>query len=144
MHLRFRMKSRLGVGWEKIEPPVEGTIAAIDDDGDYRVGLSAKQLRNLALERKTGRMNERDLKNVFALSAEELSYIQDYGSIAVEYADRIRQAKVYNAFGPMSTGSPDGIRISSALADYLGVHLEDKIKLHTDDVHMFAFLVQYR
>lgn len=123
-----------GRGWEKINQPAEGIVAAIDADGYnselYRVGLSAMQMENLDIGRKSKPLNSKTLINTIKANEKGLLDGQNYGDLNVEFNGQEKSAQVYNAFGMKSIGGC-GVRISSILAEDLGLKLEDRVKIST-------------
>lgn len=134
--LRYKCESQnknpLGRGWGKIKQPTEGIIAAIDNDGYnvelYRVGLSAMQLDNLGIERKSAPLNRNTLMKTINANERGLLDGQDYGRLIIEFGEQSVSAQAYNAFGMRAIGGC-GIRVSSTLAEELGLRLEDRVKL---------------
>ena len=53
---------------------------------------------------------------------------QEYGSVVLEFNEQTQSARVYNVFGIRSVGGC-GIRVSSILAESLGLKLEDRVKI---------------
>jgi len=123
-----------GQDWGMIKQPVEGIVAAIDnaDCGveSYRVGLSAMQIANLGIERISEPLNNLTLMRIIIANELGLSDGQDYENLIVEFEGHKKPAIVYNAFG-MSAIDGCGVRVSSTLAENLGLKLEDKVKLYT-------------
>jgi len=121
-----------GQTWYKLEQPVEAVVASIDDDGYnseiYRVGLSAVQMRNLDIDRRSEPISKKDILKVVGANSKGLLDGQDFGNLNVGYDGKMISAQVYNAFGERSLGGC-GIRISSILADDLKLKLEDKVSL---------------
>ena len=56
---------------------------------------------------------------------------EDYGALIVEFKEQKKIAQVYNAFGLRKIGGC-GIRVSSTLAEDLGLKLEDKVNLYKE------------
>ena len=115
---------------EKLNQPVSAIIAAIDSDRAdtlfYRVGLSSFQLRNLDFQ-----VREKDAKTLRRLlKRRELGLLDgvDYGDVILSYDGKSQTANVYNASGSRGFDGP-AIRVSSKLADCLGLELEDKVVL---------------
>lgn len=123
-----------GQVWGRINQPAKGIVAAIDDDGYnielYRVGLSARQIDNLGIERRSAPLNSQSLRKTVRANERGLLDGQDYGDLIVEYEGLKKVAQVYNAFGMRCIGGC-GIRVSSTLAEDLELKLEDKVKLYT-------------
>jgi hypothetical protein len=103
-----------GRSWGVIEQPAEGIIAAVDSDGYnsglLMIGLSAMQISNLGINRESARG------------------VRTYGDLLVEYNGHTKDAQIYNASGVEGIGGC-GVRVSSALAEELGLKLEDKVRL---------------
>ena len=135
---RRKNQNQFGKIWERIQTPVEGVVAAIDKDGYncelYRVGLSAMQLDNLGIERTSEPLNAQTLVGVINASKRGLLDGQDYGRLNVGYKGRVISALVYNAFGLRSVSDDEGIRISSILAEDLGVGESDRVELDVKKV----------
>lgn len=124
----------LGQGWGRIEQPAEGIVAAIDDNGYnvelYRIGLSAMQMDNLGVERRSKPLNDQTLMKTIRANEKGLLDGQDYGDLVVEFEGQKKSAQVYNAFGMRGIGGC-GVRVSSTLAEDLGLNLEHKVRLYT-------------
>ena len=130
----LRKKNPFGQGWGRIEQPTEGIVAAIDNDGYnielYRVGLSAMQMDNLGIERRSEPLDRQALMRTIRANERGLLDGQDYGNLVVEFEGHKKHSQVYNAFGMRVIGGC-GVRVSSTLAEDLGLKLEDKIQLST-------------
>jgi len=126
--------NRFGRTWEKLTQPVEAIVGAIDIDGYNiemcRVGLSAIQTMNLGIEIKSAPLNVTDLQRVVRANEKGLLDSQNYGDVVVEFEGHKKSAQVYNAFGPKCMKGCE-VRVSSTLAEDLGLKLEDKVKLYT-------------
>ncbi len=118
----------------EIKQPAEGIIAAIDDDGHnselYRIGLSVRQMFNLNIHRKSEPLNNETIMRVINANEKGLLDSQDYGNLIIEFKDKKKIAEVYNAGGTKAM-SGCCIRISSILAEDLGLTLDDRVKLYT-------------
>lgn len=123
-----------GNGWGRIKQPAKGIVAAIDDDGYnvelYRIGLSAMQIDNLEVERRSKPLNGQTLMKAVKANEKGLLDGQDYGELIVKFKGQKKYAQVYNAFGMRVIGGC-GVRVSSTLAEDLGLKLEDKVRLYT-------------
>ena len=136
--IKYRCKREtsnpFGQGWDRIVTPAEAIVGAIDSDGYNtelsRVGLSAMQMSNLDLERNSAPLDAKSLPKVMKLAKKGLMDGQDFGQVVVEYNGARLPAQVYNAFGMRSIGGC-GIRVSSILAEELGLKLEDQVRLLT-------------
>lgn len=126
--------NQFGITWKKLTQPVEAIVGAIDNDGYNvemcRVGLSALQLANLGINGRSAPLNVTDLQKVVRANEKGLLDGQDYGDVVVEFRGHKKSAQVYNAFGPKCMKGCE-VRVSSTLAEDLGLKLEDKIKLYT-------------
>jgi hypothetical protein len=124
--------NRFGRTWDELGSEVTAVVAAIDEDGDNaslpRIGLSAMQMTNLRLERKSPPLNAQTLAAVIAGNALGLDDGQDFGDVIVIHGDREQPAHVYNAFGVRAIGGP-GIRLSRPLAASLGIKRGDTVVL---------------
>lgn len=131
--IRYKCESQednpLGQGWGRIKQPAEGIVAAVDNVELYRIGLSAMQMDNLGIERKSEPLNNKTLMRTIRANERGLLDGQDYGDLVVEFEGQKKPAQVYNAFGMRVIGGC-GVRVSSTLAEDLGLKLEDKVRLY--------------
>lgn len=111
---------------------VKAQIAEIDEDGDNafnnRVGLSAMQLRNLGVERRSQPLNAHSLTHVIDSNERGFFDGQDFGYLIVSSKNKAVESEVYNAFGTRAIGG-SGVRISRSLAESLGVKCGDTMWL---------------
>lgn len=127
-----QQENPLGRTWEKINQPAQGIVAAIDHDRYntelYRVGLSAMQLRNLDIERRSEPLNTQTLIQSIRALDKGLLDSQNYGKLFVQSGEIKKTAQIYNASGMRAIGGC-GIRISSILAEDLELKIGDIISL---------------
>lgn len=126
--------NNFGQDWGKIQHSVTGIVAAIDDDGYnvelYRIGLSAMQMENLGIEsRSEPPSNQAAMVRIFRANERGLLDGQDYGELVVNFEEHKKFAQVYSAFGVRGIGGC-GVRVSSILAEDLGLKLEDEVRLY--------------
>ncbi len=120
---------------EELRQPIEAIIAAIDNYGAntqlYRIGLSSFQLRNLGFQGKGPRDTKAAKK---LLDRRKRGFLDglDYGDVIVSCGEKYQTANVYNASGSHGFDGP-AIRVSSKLANSIGLELEDKVLLEKTD-----------
>jgi hypothetical protein len=92
-----------GAGWGKMSLPVKATIGIVDRSDAREIGLSAMQLDNIGFSGK-------------------------YNAVVVSFLDKRTRAHLYNAAGMYAREGAE-VRISSALAEYLGCRLAEQIQI---------------
>lgn len=127
--------NKFGKECKKLDSPVVGVVGAIDDSGEdaeeNRIGLSAKQLHNLDLQRKEKIADAKSwLARTVLRNTEGLTTDTDYGMVRIVFEGNQAYAQVYNAFGKLSVGfEGPRVRISSKLANELGLAEGSEISL---------------
>jgi len=94
-----------GIGWEELALPIRARVGVIDKSDSLEIGLTARQLRNMA---HTGK----------------------YNAVVTSFLGNKTRARTYNAFG-MKALEGSEIRISSALAEYLGCRAGEEILIES-------------
>jgi len=126
-------KSKFGNEWETLEAPVTAIIGIVDDSGEEipeaRIGLSAKQLKNLGLERlDEKRHGAHWLKRLIMRNTEGLTDDEEYPMVVVGFHERQVNSRVYNAFGKLNlVGS--NIRVSKELIEALGAEVGSEVEI---------------
>ena len=99
-------QATFGEGWGRLNLPVRARIGVIDQSETLDVGLNAMQLDNIG---HTGK----------------------YNAVVVAFLDKkIRARDLQNAFGMLVMEGHE-IRVSSALAEYLGCRIGEDILIES-------------
>jgi hypothetical protein len=124
-----------GKDWGKLESPTVAIIGVIDDapgsDHEIRIGLSAKQLVNLGLERTDSHVRDAlSLRRDVLRNQEGLVDDAPYPKVRLEYDGKEVLSDVYNAFGKLYLDGPN-IRASKKLATELGLEVGSAVNVDT-------------
>lgn len=120
-----------GIGWGKVSHPVTAVVAAIDSGQPKQVGFSARQLDNLGLERTGLPINVGTLQGMATRNKQKLPDQNGYPPVQVSANGVTEHVPVYNAFGRMSAGGGNQVRISEQLAMRLKVKIGDTVTIST-------------
>lgn len=121
-----------GLVWDELPRPVTAIVDAIDENDESQIGLSAKQLRNLGLNRIGGFKDTNNLMSSVRANEKLLTDPPEFGEVIAYSRSKLTHVSVFNAWGHLSTGRADGIRVSSSLARDLNLHVGSKLKIVTD------------
>lgn len=128
----YRLESYLfGREWGIVKTPVRAVVGAIDDfpesEQEARVGLSAKQIRNLGLfQLQVGNNDAHALRRMVLRNTEGLTDDRVFSQVTLEYEGKGITCNVYNAFGRLSQSGPH-VRVSMRVASELGLKTGSKI-----------------
>lgn len=121
-----------GSTWDILDGPVEAVVGAIDRDGDninhVRVGLSAKQMKNLEIKTRSQPLDALSLRFIMFLNTYGFDDEQGFDNISLMFEGTTVVAHAYNAFGLRALGG-NQVRVSQQLANHLGLKVGSRIML---------------
>lgn len=131
----YRLESYFfGLEWGMVKVPVNAVIGAIDDSPESeqiaRVGLSAKQIKNLGLfQIEAGNNDTHALRRMVLRNTEGLVDDRVFSQVTLEHEGKEITCDVYNAFGVLSQRGPY-VRVSMRVAGELGLKAGSKVGIN--------------